>query len=578
MENVVDLPISKIEVSSFNARKIDFENPLKRLQIEELKQSIKNLGQIQPILVRPKANGLYEVVVGERRYHAIRMLAEEGAIEGKIRATVRECDDDTAISAMLAENTARADLSEFETAKSYESFLATNGNSEAAMHELSSKTGKRISDIRQKLALLKLPKMVLDSWQKGDISIGHVQEFTRLSDAEDIAKALTYALSNKLTVKALKAFIENGSPRLKDAIFCKEGCTQCPHNGSLQLDMFTRQEDIENGKCTNPSCFIEKQRDEITQRWKSTKVAQKYETNTFIFNREIPANERLVIKGEATQRCKECPQFGTIVELNCLVVAPCVCLGSKQCYKEQYEVVVAPPQVATKDASNNSCPKPAKKPVTGVAEKKVEASKSEDDAKETRRKERSTKRADLTCEIFLQKQLRSIFNILSPDKPTSIKSSIVAFGLCNTNAADVLKPHGIECSGTLTWKDIEAVNNLPNEKLLGILLEMSAQVILNTNDNKVRRSFARVNGIDAQNSTIITEEYLSQMTKSELVRMGEEVDLFNFPEAKTYREKHFGKKALMSLKTGELKSIILESGIDLSGIVPKELSQMLQNS
>jgi hypothetical protein len=119
---------------------------------------------------------------------------------------------------------------------------------------------------------------------------------------------------------------------------------------------------------------------------------------------------------------------------------------------------------------------------------------------------------------------------------------------------------------------------LPNEKLLGILLEMSAQVILNTNDNKVRRSFARVNGIDAQNSTIITEEYLSQMTKSELVRMGEEVGLFNFPEAKTYREKHFGKKALMSLKTGELKSIILESGIDLSGIVPKELSQMLQNS
>jgi hypothetical protein len=144
--------------------------------------------------------------------------------------------------------------------------------------------------------------------------------------------------------------------------------------------------------------------------------------------------------------------------------------------------------------------------------------------------------------------------------PQSVKNIMTArFGLPTTAKADAITRHVFE---------------IPTPDLL---LEMRAAALAHVLDYgvpaAVRREVAGQFGIDLAKEWQITTEYLDQLTKGEIVRIGEEegVGIWTDPKAEAYRKEHFKGRALMALKKEELADIVLKSGAELAGRVPAEV-------
>ena len=116
--NYREVALSQIRPTTANPRK-SFKN------MEQMIESVRALGVIQPILIRPLSNSSYEIVAGERRYRAALAVAEEngGPDHYQIPAIVKEMTDDEAFEFMTVENLQREDLTELEEARNFQIYL-----------------------------------------------------------------------------------------------------------------------------------------------------------------------------------------------------------------------------------------------------------------------------------------------------------------------------------------------------------------------------------------------------------------------------------------------------------------------
>ena len=180
-------------------------------ELEELAQSIKTYGLIQPITVRPIENGKYQIISGERRWRASKLA---GLTE--ILAYVRSVDEVQSIQMALVENIQRADLNAIEIAVSYRRLL-----DECALtqEELSTKVGKSVPSIVNYLRLLKLSKEVQIAVRDNRISMGHARAIAGFDDADIQNRMLTEILQKGLSVlhtEALaKKIAEEAKPQRK---------------------------------------------------------------------------------------------------------------------------------------------------------------------------------------------------------------------------------------------------------------------------------------------------------------------------------------------------------------------------
>ena len=162
--------------------------------IDELAESIRERGVLQPILLRPHGDG-YQIIAGERRWRA----AQKAQLH-TIPAIVREVDEATTAELALIENIQREDLNAIEEAEGYRQLIQTHGHTQDGVAKIVHKSRSHVANI---LRLLDLPESVKQSLSRGDISMGHARAVATAEDpealtAEIIARGLSVRQAEEL--------------------------------------------------------------------------------------------------------------------------------------------------------------------------------------------------------------------------------------------------------------------------------------------------------------------------------------------------------------------------------------------
>ena len=162
-------------------------------QLEELSESIKANGVLQPLLVRKKGDH-YEIIAGERRYQASKIAGLE-----KLPVIVKEVDDRKMLELALIENLQRSDLNPIEEAKGYQSLIKASGMTQEA---LSKAVSKSRSTITNSLRLLDLPEQVQQYLFDGKLTAGHARAILAVPFEEARVKLAEKVVAEGLSVRA----------------------------------------------------------------------------------------------------------------------------------------------------------------------------------------------------------------------------------------------------------------------------------------------------------------------------------------------------------------------------------------
>ena len=189
------LNINEVEPNRNQPRKIFNESGL-----EELAKSIEQNGIIQPILVRPMADGSYQLIAGERRWRAARMA---GLTE--VPVTIREMSDEEASIFALIENLQREDLNPVEEAEGLKSLIESYGFTQ---EEAADKVGKSRTAVTNTLRLLKLPSLVRDLLSNGKITAGHARALLGLDDEKEMLKIAETTVAQDLSVRQVEKMVK----------------------------------------------------------------------------------------------------------------------------------------------------------------------------------------------------------------------------------------------------------------------------------------------------------------------------------------------------------------------------------
>jgi ParB family chromosome partitioning protein len=175
-------------------RKVFNEGPL-----EELAQSIKNTGILQPILVRRRKDGQYEIVAGERRWRA----AQKAGLK-EVPCTVADLADEQVLTTALIENLQREDLNPIEEAEAYRRLSDEQGLSQ---DKIAKAVGKDRSTVANALRLLKLPEKVREMVQGGALTMGHARALLGLEKGKSMEKMARKVVNEGLSVRKTELMV-----------------------------------------------------------------------------------------------------------------------------------------------------------------------------------------------------------------------------------------------------------------------------------------------------------------------------------------------------------------------------------
>ncbi len=192
-ENLVK--ISEIQPNKNQPRK-DFD----QTKLEQLADSIKENGIIQPLILREISSGGYQIVAGERRYRAARML---GFTE--VPAIIRELDDLQVMQIALIENLQREDLNPIEEALGYKELMS---EFDFTQEDVAKSVGKSRPAVANALRLLNLPDKVIEMVRKNDISSGHARALLPLDNESVILSLALMIVKKDLTVRDVEKTVK----------------------------------------------------------------------------------------------------------------------------------------------------------------------------------------------------------------------------------------------------------------------------------------------------------------------------------------------------------------------------------
>ncbi len=194
-KTIVYIPIKAIRTNPYQPRRV-FNGQL----LEELANSIKQYGVLQPISVRRLDDKNFELIAGERRLKACAMAGLN-----RIPAIICEYQNQDSAVVALIENIQRCDLTYMEEAEAYNKLLKDYGITQS---QLAQKVGKTQSTIANKIRLLKLPQLVRDIIKDNDLTERHARALLRLEDADMQLEALNTVLENELNVNETDKLID----------------------------------------------------------------------------------------------------------------------------------------------------------------------------------------------------------------------------------------------------------------------------------------------------------------------------------------------------------------------------------
>lgn len=203
LEDVIQLKLEEIVPNEYQPRVMFDEE-----KITELAQTLRTHGMIQPIVVRKKGEEQYEIIAGERRYRAAKMLEWE-----TIPAIIREMTDTETASIALIENIQRENLSVIEEANAYVRLIKMH---ELTQEALAQRLGKSQSTIANRIRLLSLPEEVQDALMNKTITERHARALLKLPNEEIQLHFLTIIIDQSLNVRDTDELIQKHLANKKD--------------------------------------------------------------------------------------------------------------------------------------------------------------------------------------------------------------------------------------------------------------------------------------------------------------------------------------------------------------------------
>ena len=194
--SIVALELHTIEMNPFQPRSSFNEESLR-----ELASSIKELGVIQPITVRKLGFNKFQLVSGERRYRASKLIGKES-----IPAFIRIANDQESLEMALVENIQRQDLDPIEIALSYQRLIE---EIKVTQEQLSDRVGKNRSTIANYLRLLKLDPIIQTGMRDGFIAMGHGRAIINISNLGEQLDIYEKVISENLSVRETEALVRN---------------------------------------------------------------------------------------------------------------------------------------------------------------------------------------------------------------------------------------------------------------------------------------------------------------------------------------------------------------------------------
>jgi ParB family chromosome partitioning protein len=190
-----EIPLDQIDRNPFQTR-----SQMNEEQLGELAASISANGVVQPILVRPLANGRFQLIAGERRWKA-----SELAKKATIPAILRQVSDEQAMEITIVENLQRADLNAMEQARAFERL---SREFHMTQEQMAVRTGKDRATVANFLRLLKLPASVQTRVESGELSFGHARTLLAFEHAEEMEKAAQRVVALSLSVRQTESYVQ----------------------------------------------------------------------------------------------------------------------------------------------------------------------------------------------------------------------------------------------------------------------------------------------------------------------------------------------------------------------------------
>jgi ParB family chromosome partitioning protein len=204
-DEVHQLSLDQLEHNPYQTRTLTLDASA----LSELAASIKAVGVVQPIVVRPTPDGRYQVIAGERRLEAARTLGMPA-----IPAIVRQVSNEQAMEMTIIENLQREDLNAMEQARAYERLGREFG---LTQEQMAQRTGKERSSVANFMRLLKLPAAVQTMLEKNELSFGHGKALMPLDSPEAMERlarrVAEFGMSVRQTEEAVASLVQ---PRAKE--------------------------------------------------------------------------------------------------------------------------------------------------------------------------------------------------------------------------------------------------------------------------------------------------------------------------------------------------------------------------
>lgn len=218
--------LSTIDLDALTASKFQPRHDFDETQLQELSNSIKAQGVIQPIIARRVSENKYEIIAGERRWRAAKLAGLKS-----IPAIVKSVDDDTAHVYAVIENIQRDNLNPIEEALAFSRFRDDSSMSHADIAKL---VGKSRAAITNSLRLLNLDQRVIVSLTSNSIDMGHaraVLSLDRVEQIEVIERVILKKLSVRQTESLVSTYLNESKKQDKNHLYCES------HVADLQTEL-----------------------------------------------------------------------------------------------------------------------------------------------------------------------------------------------------------------------------------------------------------------------------------------------------------------------------------------------------
>ena len=529
-------------------------------EMEELIESVRAKGVIQPILVRPIGDK-HQIIAGERRFRAASAV---GLTE--IPVLVKEMTDQEADEAALIENVLRADMSPAEEAQAAARVLGTcAGNRDEAAKRL----GWSRSTLDKRLALMNCSNKVRDALTERKITLGHAELLAAVT--KEVQDGVLNNLLNAPAlpnVAQLKANLEQRVQPLDVAIFDKTGCAGCPHNSGTQQALFA--EAISGSNCTNKSCYEGKTTEALNLKAESLKdeypvikIVQPGENFVLL---SLKAEGATGVGAEQAMACRGCANFGAAVSA---IPGSIGNVYKGQCFDPTCNAQKVAARIA---AETTAAKEEAKKSATPVAKEKAEAKpKGTGDAKaepkapikvETSQRVKEyrvkvwRKAYQVEAQADSDRNTTLLLALAMTNKLGSVSDSLLRKVFNHMTGADVPLHRTGEVGKAVASADA-ATRAL---MVTGIAASVSESI-----EEQTLKELLSFMSVDLGNHWKMNEEYLALLTKSEIDVVADEIGL------KAAMGDKFSK-AMAGKKDEIIKALLAAEGFDFTGKVPKHLA------